>query len=50
MAKGKLKQKYAYLTDDNLKYAEDRSDKLSGRVQEKTRESKEKLKKINPSK
>jgi uncharacterized protein YjbJ (UPF0337 family) len=46
IAKGKLKQKYADLTDDNLKYAEDRSDELSGRVQEKTGESKENLKKM----
>ncbi|MBK5212388.1 MAG: CsbD family protein [Flavobacteriaceae bacterium] len=42
--KGKLKQKYADLTDDDLKYAEGKSDELLGRLQEKTGETKEKLK------
>jgi len=42
--KGKFKQKYADLTDDDLKYAEGKSDELLGRLQEKTGESKEKLK------
>ena len=46
VAKGKLKQKYADLTDDDLKYAEGESDELLGRIQEKTGESKEKLKKM----
>ena len=46
IAKGKLKQKYADLTDDDLKYAEGKSDELLGRIQEKTGESKEKLKKM----
>ena len=30
IAKGKLKQKWAALTDDDLKYAEDRSDEIIG--------------------
>ncbi|QQX76654.1 MULTISPECIES: CsbD family protein [Aequorivita] len=42
--KGKFKQEYADLTDDDLKYAEGKSDELLGRLQEKTGESKEKLK------
>ncbi|OAD92807.1 MULTISPECIES: CsbD family protein [Aequorivita] len=42
--KGKFKQAYADLTDDDLKYAEGKSDELLGRLQEKTGESKEKLK------
>ncbi|HDZ06606.1 hypothetical protein LCGC14_0319520 [marine sediment metagenome] len=46
IAKGKLKQQYADLTDDDLKYAEGKSDELLGRLQEKTGESKEKLKKM----
>ncbi|WP_339628796.1 CsbD family protein [uncultured Maribacter sp.] len=46
IAKGTLKQKYADLTDDDLKYAEGKSDELLGRIQEKTGESKEKLKKM----
>lgn len=43
-AKGKLKQKYADLTDDDLKYAEGKSDELLGRLQEKTGRTKEQLK------
>ncbi|MDC8000316.1 CsbD family protein [Aequorivita todarodis] len=42
--KGKFKQEYADLTDDDLMYAEGKSDELLGRLQEKTGESKEKLK------
>ena len=44
-AKGKLKQKYAELTDDDLQYAEWKSDELLGRLQEKTGKTKEELKK-----
>jgi uncharacterized protein YjbJ (UPF0337 family) len=33
--KGKLKQKYAQLTDDDLKYAEGKDDELIGRLQKK---------------
>ena len=42
-AKGKLKQKYGKLTDDDLTYSEGKSDELLGRIQEKTGESKEEL-------
>jgi uncharacterized protein YjbJ (UPF0337 family) len=42
--KGKFKKEYADLTDDDLLYAEGKSDELLGRLQEKTGESKEKLK------
>lgn len=42
--KGKFKQKYAELTDDDLKYAEGKSDELLGRLQEKTGKTKEQLK------
>ena len=42
--KGKFKQEYADLTDDDLKYAEGKSDELLGRLQEKTGKTKEKLK------
>ena len=41
--KGKLKQKYGDLSDDDLKYAEGKEDELIGRIQEKTGESKEKI-------
>lgn len=34
--KGKLKQKYAELTDDDLKYEEGKEDELWGRIQKKT--------------
>lgn len=44
-AKGEMKQKYAKLTDDDLKYAEGKSDELLGRLQEKTGKTKEELKK-----
>lgn len=42
--KGKLKQKYGQLTDDDLKYSEGKEDELIGRIQEKTGESKERIK------
>lgn len=42
--KGQLKQKYGDLTDDDLTYTEGKEDELLGRLQEKTGESKEKLK------
>lgn len=44
-AKGKLKQKYANLTDDDLEYAEGKGDELLGKLQQKTGKSKEELKK-----
>lgn len=34
--KGKVKQAYADLTDDDLKYEEGKDDELYGRLQEKT--------------
>ncbi|MGO3182221.1 MAG: CsbD family protein [Aequorivita sp.] len=42
--KGKMKQTYADLTDDDLKYADGKSDELLGRLQEKTGKTKEELK------
>lgn len=44
--KGKLKQKYGNLTDDDLAYTEGKEDELLGKLQKKTGESKEKLKDI----
>ena len=41
--KGKIKQKYASLTDDDLLFAEGKDDELLGRLQTKTGESKEQL-------
>lgn len=42
--KGKLKQKYADLTDDDLMYAEGKEDELLGRLQKKLGKSKEEVK------
>ncbi len=41
--KGKLKQQFADLTDDDLLFAEGKEDELLGRLQKKTGQSKEKL-------
>jgi uncharacterized protein YjbJ (UPF0337 family) len=41
--KGKIKQKYADLTDDDLKYEEGMDDELIGRLQQKTGKAKEQL-------
>jgi len=43
--KGKLKQKYADLTDDDLMYAEGKEEELFGRLQKRLGKSKEELKK-----
>ncbi len=42
--RGKLKQKYANLTDDDLKYEEGKEDELIGRLQKKTGKAKEDIK------
>ncbi len=39
--KGKLKQKYADLTDDDLLFEEGKEDELLGRLQKKTGQTKE---------
>ncbi len=41
--KGKLKQQYAELTDDDLKYEEGKDDELWGRIQKKTGKVKDDL-------
>ena len=41
--KGKLKQKYAQLTDNDLAFAEGKDDELLGRLQQKLGKSKEDL-------
>jgi len=43
--KGKLKQKWADLTDDDLQYIEGKQDELIGRIQKRTGESKEAIEK-----
>lgn len=44
-AKGKLKQKYSELTDDDLTYAEGKEDELIGRLQKKLGKTKDEVKK-----
>ena len=43
--KGKLKQAYGNLTDDDLKYEEGKDDEFWGRVQNKTGKTRDELKK-----
>jgi len=43
--KGKLKQKYASLTDDDLSFAEGKEDELYGRLQKRLGKTKEDIKK-----
>ena len=42
-AKGKLKQKYGQLTDDDLTFAEGKEDELLGRLQQKLGKTKDDL-------
>jgi uncharacterized protein YjbJ (UPF0337 family) len=41
--KGKLKQKYAQLTDDDLMFEEGKEDEVIGRIQQRTGEAKENI-------
>lgn len=41
--KGKLKQKYAELTDDDLKYEEGKDDEMWGRLEQKLGKAKKEL-------
>jgi uncharacterized protein YjbJ (UPF0337 family) len=44
--KGKLKQKYAQLTDDDLLYAKGKEDELLGRLQTKLGQSQDQVRKL----
>jgi uncharacterized protein YjbJ (UPF0337 family) len=44
--KGKLKQKYAQLTDDDLAYAEGKDDELIGRLQKRLGKSAQEVKQM----
>jgi len=44
--KGKLKQKFAILTDNDLKFAEGKKEEMFGRLQIKLGKTKEEFKKI----
>lgn len=41
IAKGKLRQRWADLTDDDLEYVEGQEEELVGRIQKRTGESRE---------
>lgn len=43
--KGKMKQKWAGLTDDDLQYAEGKQEELLGRIQKRTGETREAVEK-----
>jgi uncharacterized protein YjbJ (UPF0337 family) len=45
VVKGKLKQQYADLTNDDLQYVEGKEDELLGRIQKRVGKSKEDIKK-----
>ena len=45
ITKGKLKQKWAQLTDNDLQYAEGRQEELIGRIQKTTGETREAVEK-----
>ena len=45
IAKGKLKQKWAKLTDDDLQYVEGKQEELVGRIQKRTGETREAVEK-----
>lgn len=50
IAKGKLKQKWGELTDDDLDYVEGKQDELVGRIQQRTGKTREEIEKaINES-
>lgn len=44
--KGKLKQKFADLTDDDLLYVEGKEDELYGKIQQKVGKTKDEVKKM----
>jgi len=41
ITKGKLKQKWAHLTDDDLQFADGKSEELLGRIQKRTGQTRE---------
>ena len=45
ITKGKLKQKWAQLTDDDLVYASGKQEELLGRIQKRTGETREAIEK-----
>ena len=45
ITKGKLKQKWAQLTDDDLQFTEGKHDEMLGRIQKRTGENREAVEK-----
>lgn len=45
VAKGKLKQKFAELTDDDLRFEEGKMDETLGRIQQRTGKTREEIEK-----
>ncbi|HEY1172163.1 MAG TPA: CsbD family protein [Verrucomicrobiae bacterium] len=45
IAKGKLKQKWAKLTDDDLRFVEGKEEELVGRIQKRTGETEDRVRK-----
>ena len=45
ITKGKLKQKFAQLTDDDLRYVEGKEDELIGRIQKRTGQARHEIEK-----
>lgn len=45
IAKGKLKKKWAHLTDDDLRFEEGHEDELIGRIQQRTGQTREQIEK-----
>ncbi len=46
IAKGKLKQKYAQLTDDDLTFEQGKRDELIGRIQKVTGEARDQVQRV----
>ena len=46
ITKGKLKQKWAKLTDDDLQFVEGKQEELLGRIQKRTGETREVIEKV----
>jgi len=46
ISKGKLKQKWATLTDNDLHYVEGKREELLGRIQKRTGETREAIEKV----
>ncbi len=46
IAKGKLKQKFAQLTDNDLAYVEGKEEELMGRIQKRTGQTREPLEEV----